>query len=228
VSTRGATSAASQDVSLASFADKLQHEGAFKASDFSLSKEPGLEARIADSEALAKALGAAADGVELLIARAIEVTEQRCRHELQQAVDAATASAIRTTEQRMMGEREKAVEQAVGETRSEANSKQTAAVRKAIQDTETRCAEEQRVAVQLAKSAVNLEWGKTQEDVAAENAAKSFEQAARAATSALSAAQGLQMRDVKPGPSNPARPAPQPAAKPAAAAPKVHESLEFF
>eukprot|EP00966_Prymnesium_polylepis_P235626 5449665-Prymnesium_polylepis.1 len=127
--------------------------GAFKASDFSLSKEPGLEARIADSEALAKALGAAADGVELLIARAIEVTEQRCRHELQQAVDAATASAIRTTEQRMMGEREKAVEQAVGETRSEANSKQTAAVRKAIQDTETRCAEEQRVAVQLAKSA---------------------------------------------------------------------------
>ena len=55
----------------------------------------------------------------------------------------------------------------------------------------------QRVAVQLATSAVNLEWGKTQEDVAAENAAKSFEQAAKAAEAALSSAQGLQMREPK-------------------------------
>ncbi|KAL1510780.1 hypothetical protein AB1Y20_007066 [Prymnesium parvum] len=174
--------------------------------DVHLSSAVGLDARLADTEQLAASLGAATRGVHALIARAIELTEQRCRAEGQRAVDVATASAVRSTERRMTVEREAAVRQAVAETWAEAKAKEQAAVERAVHETELRCAEEQRIAVQLATSAINLEWGKSQEEVAAENAAKSFEQAARAAGAALMAAQGLQWRGHAP-------------AKPAAAAP---------
>jgi len=206
---------------LAGITDVVHRDGRFKSSAVLLSEETGLEPRISDTEQLAEALDSATKSVDALIAQAIEITEQRCKIELQKSVDAATTSAIRSTEKRMERDREKAVKLAIAETWSEANTKEQEAVREAIRMTETRCAEEQRIAVQLATSAVNLEWGKTQEDVAAENAAKTFEQAAKAAGAALTAAQGLQKRDLKP------RVAAQPDSKPAPPS-DDGAALEFF
>lgn len=162
--------------------------------DVVLSGERGLHARIADTEQLAEALDAATNGVRSMIASAVEATERRCKEELQRAIEAASTSAVRSTEQLMKSKMEEEIKQAVAQARAEWEIEEQAAVSRAIKETEMRCEEEKRIAIQSATSAVNLEWGKSPEEIAAMNAAKTFEQATKAAGAALMAAQDLHMR----------------------------------
>jgi hypothetical protein len=212
---------------------KVIHRGQTKlvdaaTPDLKLSSEPGLGARADDLERLVAALDIAARDVEARIALAMESTEVRCKAELQQAVDGASTATARSTERRMQREREEAVEKAIAETQARAEREKRAAVAEAIRETESRCAEEQRIAVQKAISSLNLQYGKTQEDIAAENASKSFAEAVNVGDDALAFAKSLQAREREPASKKKSPPAPR---QPPAATHETSKSssgLEFF
>jgi len=152
-----------------------------------------LEQHVKDTERLVSTLEAAVNGHDSLLAKAI-TREKRA------AVESATEAAVIATERRCAEEKRaavrEAVREAVQEARAAAKKAQAAAVAEAVKQTEERCAELQRLAVQSVTSQMQRAIGQSEDVVLATQAASSFEEAAASAGAALAAASSLLGRSV--------------------------------
>ena len=167
--------------------------------DLCTDSDAGIDQHIQDTERLVKAFDVTVNTHELLILKAVNLTEQRCAADKRCAVEAATLAVIQTTELRLTKERHQAVEKAVMDALTAAKAAQEQAVKDAIKATELRCAEMQRLAVQEVTARMGREMGKAEEEVFATTAATSFQAASNSAGAALAAASSL-LRDDEPLP----------------------------
>ena len=164
--------------------------------EVTFSPERGLEHRLNDTDTLISAFEQAVGANGKLLAKAIELTEERCAVERQAAVEAATMAAIVATEARMKAEQRAAINEAITVVEAQARARQAHAVTEAVADavarTEERCNELQRVAVQAAIVKTQRELGNSEEEILSKKAHATFQDAATAAGAALENARRMQ------------------------------------